>query len=70
MADLDQAMELRNHLRDHGFVHRENLPAWLLQRRRARFTPQLQAVLAKLLGEGVAEREFAMIDQDDQRSRS
>jgi hypothetical protein len=70
MVNLDQVMDLRNHLRDHGWMHREDLAAWLLQRRRERFTPQMKAVLARLLGETVAERECAMLDQDDQRFRS
>jgi hypothetical protein len=56
MVNLDQIIDLRNHLRDHGWMHREELTTWLLLRRRERSTPQMEAVLARLPGESVAER--------------
>jgi hypothetical protein len=70
MVNLDQVMELRDYLATHRSMPRKDLAAWLLRRRRERFTRDLQAVLTVMVGEGTAGREFAEMDQDDRRFRS
>ena len=70
MVNQDQIVELRDYLREHGSMPREDLAAWLLGRRRERFTRQLHAVLTVLAGGKAAAKEFAMMDQEDQRCRS
>jgi hypothetical protein len=70
MVNLDQVMELQTHVKDRGSMRREDLLPWLFQRRRERFTLHKQAVLERLVGETVAEKGFAMLDEGEQRSGS
>jgi hypothetical protein len=63
-------MESRDYLAAHRSMPREDLAVWLLRRRRERFTAQLMAVLAVMVGGDTARREFAEMGQDDQRCRS
>jgi hypothetical protein len=60
---------LRDYLAAYRSMPREDL-AVLLLRRRERFTPQLMAALAVMVGDDLARREFAEMGQDYQRCRS
>jgi hypothetical protein len=70
MVNLDRVMELPDYLAAHRSMPREDLAVWLLRRRRERCTPQPMAVLAAMVGDDTARREFADLGQDHQRCRS
>jgi hypothetical protein len=70
MVNQDQIVELRDYLREHGSLPREELVGWLLGRGKQRYTPQMRRVMAVLAGERAAAREFAIMEQDEERCRS
>jgi hypothetical protein len=66
MVNQDQIVELRDYLREHGSLPREELAGWLLGRRKERYTPQMRRVMAVLAGERAAAREFAIMERDEE----
>ena len=70
MVNQDLVMELRDYLGEHGSMPREELAEWLLKRRRERFTAELQAVLSIMVSPSVATKEFAVLEQDEDRCRT
>jgi hypothetical protein len=70
MVNQDQIVELRDYLREHGSLPREEPAGWLLGRRKQRYTPQMRRVMAVLAGERAPAREFAIVEQDEERCRS
>jgi hypothetical protein len=52
MVNLIRLVELRDHGRDRGRMPGRELSDWLLQGGESAFTPQLQAVLAMIVGVG------------------
>jgi hypothetical protein len=63
-------VEFRDYLREHGSLPREELAGWLLRRRKERYTPQMRREMAVLAGGRAAAREFAIMEQDEERCRS
>ena len=70
MVNQDLVLDLRDHLAEHLSMFGEELADWLLARRRKRCTPQLQAVLSVMAGEGTASREFAALQHGQLTCRS
>jgi hypothetical protein len=70
MVSQDQIVELRDYLREHGSLPREELAGWLPGRRKERYTPQMRSGMAALAGERAAASEFAIMGQDEERCRS